>query len=294
MTVSSRVRKQFNFFLFIAPFLIIFLLFFFIPLLKGIWMSFTDSTMDPGAHFIGFKNYLDIFKGDPKFFHSMWITLLFTFPNVIISNIIALGLAITMESVRSKFKNAFRTLFFLPYIFALVVVGFTWKFIYTDALADLSELLNLPFLNIDFIGDPNWVLYAVIIMNIWYTVGYFLVIYIAGLQGIDKSVMESARMDGAKGFTLLRMIVVPLLMPAVTICVFTGLMGSFKIFDAVFVLTGGGPGYASEVLSINIYNNAFGEFKYGYGMAKAVIMALVLFFIGMVQLKYFKEREVEA
>ncbi|MFF2091576.1 carbohydrate ABC transporter permease [Paenibacillus sp. NPDC058174] len=257
-------------------------------------MSFTDSTMDPSACFIGIKNYVDIFTSDSNFFHSLWITILFTFLNVLLSNLIAILLALAVESVQSRLKNVFRTLFFLPYIFALVVVGFTWKFIFIDALPDLAEKLHLPFLNIDFLGVASNAIYAIIIMNVWYTLGYFMVIYVAGLQGVDKSILESARMEGATSLTLFVKIILPLLMPAVTICVFTGCMSSFKIFDAVFVLTGGGPGYATDLLSLNIYTNAFGEFKYGYGMAKAVIMALVLFAAGFIQLKFFKEREVEA
>jgi raffinose/stachyose/melibiose transport system permease protein len=281
---------------FVSPFLILFLVFFLYPLARGVVLSFTDwNGIDRTSSYIGFHNYVEVFTDDKRFLHSLWITFIFTLFTVVVSNIVSLLLAVVIES-GIKFKNTLRTLFFLPYIFSLVVVGFTWKIMYTEIIPDVSQLSRfLKFLNLDYLGDPQLALYSIIVMNIWFSIGYYLIIYLAGLQTIDKSVLEAASIDGATRWRRLTQITVPLLMPTIAICVFTSITGSLKIFDAIFVLTGGGPGYSTESIALNIYYEAFGAAnRFGYGMAKSVVLGLIILIISYFQLKFFASREVEA
>ncbi|MEG2349182.1 MAG: sugar ABC transporter permease [Hungatella sp.] len=279
--------------LFCLPFLILFLVFFIYPFLNGIWMSFTNSNgFTKVFEYVGFRNYLELLK-DKRFLESTKNTLLFTVLNVVIGNVLALLLAFVIES-GIKGKNFFRTTFFLPYVFALIVIGFVWKFIFTQWLPQFAAWSHLSFLNQDFLGNPKIAIYATIIVQIWYQLGYYMIIYIAGMQSIDKSLLEAARIDGAGAIALHRRVVLPLLVSSISICLFTGIASSFKAFDSILSLTGGGPGYATEVLSLNIYYEAMGDAqRYGYGMAKAIILAGFIFIVTMIQRKICDHLEVE-
>lgn len=281
--------------LFVFPFLLLFMVFFFIPFLYGFFMSFTNSNgFTPAFDFVGIKNYVEMFLEDPKFYNSLGLTILFSLVSVVLGNVLAMILAFAIES-GAKLKNMFRTMYFLPYVFALVIVGFTWKFIFTQFLPQAGNLLHLGILNQDWIGSPGLAIWSAIIMQIWYNIGYYLVIYIAGIQAVDTSMMEAARIDGAGTWNLYVKVMIPLLIPSITVCAFTGIASSFKAFDSILSLTGGGPGFATEVLALNIYYDSMGDAqRYGYGMAKAMVLALIIFVITMIQLKFFQKREVEA
>lgn len=281
--------------LFVAPFGILFSIFLLYPLVKGVIYSFTDwNGVARNVNFVGLRNYIQAFTEDDRFANSLFVTGIFTVFNVIFSNVLGLALALFVEHFRRR-KGLVRTLFFLPYIFSLVVVGFSWKLMYTKVAEDLYELTKIGIFNLDFLGSKTWALPSVLIMSIWQGVGYYLIIYIAGIQSLDMNLLEAADIDGANAWHKFWKMKLPLLMPSITICVFTSIASSLKIFDAVFVLTSGGPGYSTETIAINIYNEAFGSASnYGYGMAKAVILALIIFIISAVQLKYFKGKEVEA
>lgn len=287
-------RENVVLFLFCLPFLIIFLAFFMLPFLDGVVMSFTNSNGFTDVYeFVGLKNYLELIFEDTRFHQSFGITILFTVLNVVIGNILALLLAFVIES-GIKGKNFFRTTFFLPYVFALVIIGFTWKFVFTQWLPQFGQELGLDFLIQDYLGNPDLAIYSVIIMQIWYQIGYFLVIYIAGMQSIDQTLLEAADIDGASTVKKYIKVVIPLLYPSISICLFTGIASSLKVFDAVLSLTGGGPGYATEVASLNIYYEAMGDAqRYGYGMAKAIVLAVLIFAVTFVQRRFFEKREVD-
>lgn len=296
MKLSKRKRNEIgSLLLFVAPFAVLFSVFLLYPLLKGVALSFTDwNGISPHANFLGLQNYIRIFTEDEKFRHSLLITGIFTVFNVVFSNVLGLGLALLVERF-VRVRGLLRTAFFLPYVFSLVVVGFSWKFLYTKVAEDLYELTGIGLFNLDFLGNGNLALVAVIIMSIWQGLGYYMIIYIAGLQSLDRTLLEAASIDGAGEFQKFFWIKIPLLMPSLTICVFTSIASSLKTFDSVFVLTSGGPGYSTQTIAIDIYNQAFGSANlYGYGMAKAVVLALIILVISAIQLNFFKSREVEA
>ncbi len=293
--IMRRNKDRISMLLFIAPFTVLFITLFMYPLIKGVLFSFTDwNGINPRLNFIGIQNYINLFTQDNRFLHSLGVTGVYTVVNVIGANVLGLLLALIIESTAS-IKNLLRTAFFLPYIFSLVVVGFIWKLIYTKVMTNLYDITGIGFFNLDFLGDPKLALTGVLIMSIWQGLGYYLIIYIAGLQTVDKALLEAAGIDGANRFQRFFNVTLPMLMPSVTICVFTSIADSLKVFDAIFVLTSGGPGYATEAIALNIYNEAFGSANlYGYGMAKAVILAIIIMAISLVQLKFFKSMEVDS
>lgn len=290
----KKYKNTLSLLLFIAPFTILFSIFFLYCMMNGLFLSFTDwNGISKDFGFVGLKNYITLFN-DGRFYNSLVVTFKFTFLNVILSNIFGLSAALVLEKIVSG-RTLLRIFFFLPYMLSLVVVGFTWRMMFTELIPDLSKLFNWEALNINFLGNNNYALYSIVIMNVWYSVGYFLIIYTAALQTIDKNIVEAADIDGSKGWNKFINITLPLIMPAVTICIFTGIAGSMRIFDAVFILTSGGPGYATETIAINIYSQAFGSANlYGYGMAKSVVLALIILIISYFQLKFFKSKEVES
>jgi len=292
---KKKLKDLSSMLLFITPFTVLFIIFLLFPLMQGAFYSFTDwNGISSNVRFVGFKNYIEAFTNDKRFINALTVTGIYTVATVLISNIVGLGLALFVES-SGKIKYVLRTLFFTPYIFSLVVVGFSWKFIYTKIAANIYQLTNIGFFNLDFLGSPKIALISVIIMSVWHGMGYYMLIYIAGIQSIDQYLLEAAIIDGASGWRKFQYIIFPLLMPSITICVFTCLAGSLKIFDSIFVLTSGGPGYSTETIAVNIYNEAFGSANlYGYGTAKAVILALIIMAVSVVQLSYFKSKEVEA
>lgn len=279
---------------FVLPFLLFFVIFFLYPFFKGVILSFTDwNGISPEYNWIGIDNYIDIFKNDSRFINSLKVTAIYTVVVVIVSNALGIALSLLIEN-SGKMKNVLRVGFFVPYVFSLVVVGFSWRLIFTKAFPDFYDLTGWEFFNLDFLGDYHLALTAIIIVGVWQGLGYYLVVYIAGIQSIDSGILEAADIDGATGWRKFTKVTLPLLMPSVTICVFTSIAGAFKVFDLVFVLTSGGPGYATETIALNIYNEAFGAANlYGYGMAKAVILAIIILAVTFIQLHYFNKKEVQ-
>ena len=294
MNIKKKYKSTISLLLFIAPFFLTFCVFMLYPLSKGIVLSFTDwNGISADMTFVGLKNYIEVFTKDTRFLNSLKVTGIYTICIVVLSNIFGLLLAIFIEK-SGKIKNTLRTLFFIPYVLSLVVVGFTWKLMYTKVAANLYQITGLGLFDIDFLGNADIALLSVILMSIWQGIGYYMLIYIAGLQSIDTAIIEAADIDGASEGKKFFRIKLPLLMPSLTICIFTSIADSLKVFDAVFVLTSGGPGYATETIAINIYNEAFGSANlYGYGMAKAVVLAVIILIVSVVQLGYFKGKEVE-
>lgn len=292
--LPHSARKNIFLFLFVLPFLLVFLIFFLYPFFKGIVMSFTDwNGISQEYNVVWFDNYINIFMKDKRFINSLTVTFIYTAAVVIVSNVLGIALSLLIEH-SGRMKNILRVGFFLPYVFSLVVVGFSWKLIFTNAFPDFYEFTGWEFFNLDFLGDTHLALVSVIIVGIWQGLGYYLVVYIAGIQSMDVNILEAADIDGATGWNKFSNITLPMLMPSITICVFTSIAGAFKVFDLVFALTSGGPGYATETIALDIYNEAFGSANlYGYGMAKAIILAIIILVVTFIQLHYFRKKEVQ-
>jgi len=284
-----------NLALFLTPALIFYVLFMVIPVVLGLSYSFTDwNGMNPNFKFVGLDNFIEAITKDKNFLNSIGFTIKYVVVMVVLSNVLALFLAVLIDS-RIKTQNLFRTLYFIPNMISFIIGAYIWQFIFKKVLKELAKLPLLDFLSQPWLGNPKFSFWAIVMMSLWTSVGYLLVIYIAALQGVPTEIKEAARVDGAKGFQVFRYVTLPMIMHAVTINLFLMLNNSFKAFDQIYGLTGGGPGRTTQVMSLNIYSEAFSNyFRFGYANAKAIILFLFVLVVTLVQLKLTGNKEVKS
>ncbi|QUC66578.1 carbohydrate ABC transporter permease [Aristaeella hokkaidonensis] len=299
--MTSRQKRKLTEFLFLLPTLIAFLMVIIIPFIFGIYYSFTDW-QGTGAvnRVVGFENYKAIFQ-EPGFLHSFLVTLLFTVLNIITVNVVAFLISLLVTS-EIRGRNIYRAGFFVPNLIGGIVLGLVWQFIFSNILPSVGQSLGLPTLSKSLISNKDTVMITLVTVNTWQYAGYIMLIYVASIQGISKSVMEAAEVDGARYWTRVRKIQIPLMANAFTISLFLTLTNSFKMYDVNVALTNGGPVsifmmkpvQASELLALNIYNTAFKYNNMAQGQAKAVIFFIVLTIFSVIQVTWNKSKEVEA
>ena len=299
--MTSRQKRKLTEFLFLLPTLIAFLMVIIIPFIFGIYYSFTDW-QGTGAvnRVVGFENYKAIFQ-DPGFLHSFLVTLLFTVLNIITVNVVAFLISLLVTS-EIRGRNVYRAGFFVPNLIGGIVLGLVWQFIFSNILPSVGQTLGLPTLSKSLISNKDTVMITLVTVNTWQYAGYIMLIYVASIQGISKSVMEAAEVDGARYWTRVGKIQIPLMANAFTISLFLTLTNSFKMYDVNVALTNGGPVsifmmkpvQASELLALNIYNTAFKYNNMAQGQAKAVIFFVVLTIFSVIQVTWNKSKEVEA
>lgn len=277
-----------------APALLVFITMKIIPALMGFWYSLTSwNGISPQKPFIGLENFREIFFSDPYFWQSLGFTMRYTLWIVIAMNLLALLLALGIESLR-KGKGAFRTLFYMPNMISLVIGSFMWNFIFTKVLYFAADTWGWSFLDHSWIGDPVYSFYAILIVALWGGTGYIMIIYIAALQGIPEVLHEAAIVDGAGSIRRFFAVTLPMMAQSLTICLFITLNNAFQVFDVVYALTGGGPGRATQVVAINIYEEAFNNSnRFGYATAKSLIVFAIVLVITTLQLSLMKRREQE-
>ncbi|MCS0651635.1 MULTISPECIES: carbohydrate ABC transporter permease [Bacillales] len=291
---KANLKKILTYLAFVGPALIFFLVIQIIPFLMGIYYSFTSwNGVSSVVEWVGLENYIKIFKSDPKFFDSFIFTTKFMLASVIISNLLGFGLALLLNAAL-KSRNLLRTVFFIPNVIGGLLLGFIWQFIFVKGFAAIGNLTDLSVFKLPWLGDETTAFWGIVIVFAWQISGYMMVIYIAALQGVDQTLLEAARIDGASSWTLLTKIIVPLILPAFTICFFLTISMAFKIFDLNISLTGGGPFNSTQSVAINIYQEAFQNNRYGLGTAKSILFFLVVAIFTTVQVMMTKKREVEA
>ncbi|CAM4349938.1 sugar ABC transporter permease [Paenibacillus alkaliterrae] len=288
-------KKYFSLFTFVAPAFVLYAIFLLIPTLGGMFYSFTDwNGLNRSYDFIGFGNFVEALAEDPDFVNSLWFTLKYVLFMIVLQNLFALGLAVFIES-RSRSKGFFRTIFFMPNMISTIISAFMWTFVFAQVLPQLAEKTAFAFLDQAWIGDPNVSFFSILTVSLWNGVGYMMIIYLAGLQGVPQSLKEAALIDGATPFQTFRNVTLPMITHAITICFFLTLNGAFKVFEVVYGLTGGGPGRSTQVITMNIYEEAFSNnFRYGYASAKSVILFVIILIFTFIQIRVMKKREVEA
>ena len=281
------------FFLFVLPAFGAVLLSVEVPFLMSVVYSFTRwNGLDRVPAFIGFENYKELFFDDPGMMNALVFTLQQTIFRVIFTNVIALLLAVFLDS-KIRGKNALRAAFYVPNIVSLIVIGYVWRFIFTRGFDSFYESVKLPFLLYSWLGDAKLAAVSILIVSIWQSIGFYMVIYIAGLQVIPRDVLEAAMIDGAGEVSRFFRVTIPLIMPSITVAVFHSVSNSLKAFDVIFTLTSGGPGMATTPIALDIYKTAFVISRFGYGTAKSVILFLLILLITFFQVRFFKKREVE-
>ena len=279
--------------LFVLPLVFVFTTVVIIPFLIGIGYSFISWDGMPlnEKTFVGFENFMNLFS-DKRFMESARHTLTFSLISVLLINVIGLAFALSVTG-KLRVKNAARSMLFTPYLIGGLILGYIWKFIFTDVFQSIGNLTGLNHFFFSWLLHPKYALAATIVVATWQMAGYIMIIYINGIQSLPEDVIEAAKVDGAGYWQALFHIKFPLLMPSFTICLFMTLSNCFKIFDINFSLTGGGPNNATEMMAMNIYNEIFSLNHFGYGQAKAIVFFISVAIITLMQVSFTKKREVE-
>ena len=275
-------RKYYAFFT--LPTLIAFLISFLVPLLLGIYLSFTKFNTVTDSQWVGVSNYVRAFSEDNTFLDAMIFTVKFAVVSVILINVFAFALALLLTR-KIKGTNIFRTVFFMPNLIGGIVLGYIWQLLINGVLINFG---------VDITYSANYGFWGLVVLMNWQMAGYMMIIYIAGIQAIPTELVEAAEIDGANSWQILKDITIPLVMPAVTICTFLTVTNSFKLFDQNLALTAGAPGRASAMLALDIFNTFYGRNGYeGVGQAKAVIFSLFVAAIVLLQLRVSRSKEIE-
>lgn len=277
------LRNTRNGFLFLLPNLIGFLVFTLIPVVAVFMISFTDWNAFGDPNFIGLTNYKAMFTDvnfKTAFINNLKYTLTFVPGTLIIALLFALAI-----NQKIKAKGAFRVIYFLPHITSMVAVSIIWRMLYNANYGPFNSMLraigvaNPP----NWLADPKIALYAIIVMAIWKSYGYYMIIFMGGLTTIPKTYYEAAELDGANGWQQFWNITWPGLSPTVFLALITCVISSFKVFDAINIMTQGGPGRATYVLVYSIYTEAFVNYKFGYSSAISVVLFLMILTVTLIQ-----------
>lgn len=282
----------FQYLLLVLPGFVIFTIGLIIPMFMAVRYSFTSwDGMSAEKVFVGFKNYIDLFQ-DQNFIDAWWFTIKFTIGNTIIQNIVALLFAAALDS-GIKGQKIYRTILFVPCLISAVIVGFVWLKMFSNVLPAVNDLLGT---NINFLlfGKKETVLPGLLIANNWQWIGYWMLIYLAGLQSVPAELYEAAKVDGAGTVKRFFNVTIPMLAPAITICVVGITTGSLKVYDLLVTSTKGGPGRASTSIIYETYTTAINGRQYGYGSAMSVTLVIVLLLVALIQVKGLKKKEVQA
>ncbi|MBD2866204.1 MULTISPECIES: carbohydrate ABC transporter permease [Paenibacillus] len=279
---------------FVGPATLAFAVIVLLPFLMSIYYSFTEwNGVSSDMKWVGIANYTTILTEDDSFLHSFGFTARFTVASVVLTNVLGFLLALLLTQAL-KTRNVLRTIFFMPNVIGGLLLGFIWQFIFVKGFATIGEMTGIGFFQLPWLGDAATGFWGLIIVSVWQSAGYLMIIYIAALSNVPKDVTEAARIDGATRLQMLRHITVPLIMPAVTVCLFLAISWAFKMFDLNMSLTKGGPFGSTESIAMNIYQDAFRNNQLGLGSAKSVIFFAAVALVTLLQVSFTKKREVEA
>ena len=262
-----------------------------VPFLYGFYYTFTDWDGFEATKFVGISNYTKSFQ-DPTFWSTLRFTSLFVVVSLIAVNIVAFGLALIVTS-KLRSRNILRTFFFVPNLIGGVILGVIWQFIFNSALVSLANKYDWELFKESWLQDTNKAFWALIIVTVWQSSGYMMIVYITGLVSIETEVLEASQIDGASPMRTLLAIKVPLMAQAFTIALFLTLRAGFMAYDVNVALTGGGPFRTTELISMHIFQDAFLNGNFGTGQSKAVIMFLMVAIAALVQVSVSKRYEVQ-
>lgn len=279
---NKMMKKYFP--VFVLPTLLAFTIGFIVPFIMGVYLSFCKFTTVTDAKFVGLQNYVKIFTEDGTFGHALWYTTAFTVVSVVLINVIGFAVALLLTK-KIKGTNIFRTVFFMPNLIGGIILGYVWQLLLNGLLLQINKTLTY---------SSVYGFWGLVILMCWQQIGYMMIIYIAGIQNIPGELIEAAQIDGANRGQLLKHVIIPMVMPSITICTFLTLTNSFKLFDQNLALTNGEPSNMSEMLALNIYNTFYGRTGWeGVGQAKAVIFFILVGAIAMIQNRLTRSKEVQ-
>lgn len=281
---AQKRRQALIAYTFLLPTLLVFLIFRHGPAVVSLFMGFFSWTLIDTPKFIGLDNYSRLVQDD-IFWRSLKNTFLFVLMTVPTDVVLALFLALL---VNQKLRGMwlFRLAFFMPFVTATAIVAIVWRWIYQPQGIANGALSFFGLEPLTWLSDPDWALPAVAIMSVWKHVGFNMLILVAGLQAIPQDYEDAARLDGAGARAIFFGITLPLLRPVLVLVTILTTIGSFQVFDAAFVMTNGGPFYATTTVVYYIYQNAFGQYQMGYAAAIAFALFLIMIVLTVVQRRF--------
>lgn len=287
--VAKGVRKYRMAYLFIAVPVISSTVFLLIPMLTSLWWSFNDYSGLQPARFIGLENYIQLLTEDTTFLRSLANTTLFVALGMGIGPTLGLITALMLNE-QVRLRSLFRTAYFLPVMTSLVVVATVWKMLYNQSGLFNTVLTSLGLGSVGWLSDPHWALLSIVIASVWQGFGFEVVIYLAALQGIPKELYEAAMIDGANAWNRFWSVTLPALRPVILFVYIYGIIGSYQIFDQVYVMTSGGPVYSTYTVVYFLFKR-FQDLRLGYSSAVAYILFVILVIFSYLQMRLSRERE---
>jgi raffinose/stachyose/melibiose transport system permease protein len=287
---KSATRLPRTFYLMVLPALVLFIVFHTVPVIQGVYYSFTDSPGYGPSNLVGFRNYIALFT-DPRVLHAYWFTFLIAGVATILVNIVSLAIAVGLNA-RIKLKTTLRGVYFIPNVLAILVVGYIFNYLFSNSLPALGSKLGIDFLSTSLLTKASTAWIAIVILAVWQSAAFNIIIYIAGLQTVPQDIYEAAAIDGASPWRRFRDITFPMIAGFFTINMVLSLKGFLQIFDHIVALTGGGPGTDTESVALLIYKGGFQGGEYGYQSANAVVFFIVIVVFSIVQLRFLQRREM--
>jgi multiple sugar transport system permease protein len=270
----------------LAPSLVLLLGVSVFPLVYSFDISLYSFRFGSPFAFIGLGNYIHLLR-DPEFWGALWRTAVFTFFAVAIELLVGLALAL-LVSGEFVLKSVFRTVFMLPMVVTPVIVGITFRFVFTSDLGVVSYLTKTLFgTQFNFLSSPALALPAVIVVNVWEWTSFMFLVLLAGLSSLPTEPFEAARVDGASPWQTFRDFTLPLLRPVILLAILIRTMDAFTTFDSIYILTGGGPGTSTEMLSLYVYNTGFQFSQLGYAAAMGLAVLLLLVSVSRLFIRFF-------
>jgi len=275
-------------YLLISPFYIIFIIFQLMPIGFSVFLSFADWNGMGPISFVGVENFNTMFQ-DAKFWNSFRVSLTITVVCTILGTAAAVLLAVLLEKIEDRLANLLRVIFFLPSVTSVVVISYIWKQLYsTDYGYFNAALIKLGLPPQDWLSDPTWAMFALLVMLIWAGLGWDALIITTGLRAIPDDLYDSGRVDGTTDWTEFRYITLPLLRPTLLFVLVTGVIFLWGIFAQPNLLTGGGPLRATQSVAMYLYQQAFNYHKFGYASAIAVLLSLIMFFSSWLNFRFIR------
>ncbi|MDD4879542.1 MAG: sugar ABC transporter permease [Candidatus Omnitrophica bacterium] len=295
-SVAKELNKQKWAYIFIGPSFIIFTVFLIIPVFASLYWSLTEYNILQPPRFVGFQNYLNIIFHDPRFWKAMVNTAIYVAGTVPTSIAISLLLAVAIDQ-NIRFKNWFKTFFFIPSITSIIAISVIWKWLYASGKYGLFNhaLSSVGIAPVNWLG-VDWTLPSIIIMSVWGGLGYNMILFIAGLQGIPHVFYEAAEVDGASEWDKFRNITLPLLAPTMVFVTIMSIISAFQVFDAVYIMTYSSEGAVGGALDCALtivaylYDTGFQRFMMGYASALAYLIFFVLFIVTVINMRLVEKK----
>lgn len=294
VTINRAKKRKIDWIIYFMtiPAVILFASFHTLPVLKGIYYSFTNwDGLSRDYSFVGFKNYINLI-GDKNVWNSYIFTFKFALVATIIVNVISLLLAIGLNS-KIKFKNFLRAVYFLPNVLSILIIGFIFNYIFSYAVPSIGEKLGIEILKSNILGNPKLAWIGVVIVAVWQACALNTVLYISGLQTVPEELYEAASLDGANKFQEFWHVTFPVIAPFFTINMVLAMKNFLMVFDHVMSLTSGGPGRATESISLLIYRSGFAGGEFAYQSANSVVYFIFIVIISIIQIRILQKREMD-